>query len=204
MVFNFSAITLINILLIAGGIGICGLCFLQITDSSNLQKEVRRYFQCLFLLILVYISCHLARELMNGLDGSFARVVLYAVTLVEVASVGLMAYLMSFLVVAVSKPEERFAKPLKIIFDSLLSLHVVLLIIFTATRGIFYFDGINTYHRGGAYLLSNLCPLAMLVIDIVLLIRHRQTIDRAVKSALWVFIVAPIAAAVIQIFFFNI
>ena len=44
MVFNITTANLINTLFIAGGIGVCGLCFLQITESIHIRKDVRRYF----------------------------------------------------------------------------------------------------------------------------------------------------------------
>ncbi|MBQ3824106.1 MAG: hypothetical protein II808_02735, partial [Clostridia bacterium] len=53
---------LINVLLIAGGIGVCGLCFMQITSSLHLRKEVRRYFQVFFVLIVFYVTAHLVRR----------------------------------------------------------------------------------------------------------------------------------------------
>ena len=42
MIFSVTPVNLINMLFIAAGIGICGLCFLQITSSVHLRKEVRR------------------------------------------------------------------------------------------------------------------------------------------------------------------
>ena len=60
MVFSVTTENLINMLFIAAGIGICGLCFLQITSSVHLRKEVRRYSQIFLLLLLLYISTHLA------------------------------------------------------------------------------------------------------------------------------------------------
>ena len=69
MVFNVSLADLINIFLIAAGIGVCGLCFLHISGARHLRKEVRKYFQIFFLLIVFYVSTHLVRQLMNGLSG---------------------------------------------------------------------------------------------------------------------------------------
>ena len=76
MEFSISTVNLINALFIAAGIGVCGLCFLQITSSGHLRREVRRYFQVFFLLILLYISTHLARQLMDGLPGAGVRTAL--------------------------------------------------------------------------------------------------------------------------------
>ena len=48
MFFEISVVKLINILFIAAGIGICGLCFLQMASAIHIRKEVRRYFQVFF------------------------------------------------------------------------------------------------------------------------------------------------------------
>ena len=102
MVFSVSVVDLINILFIAAGIGICGLCFLQITSSIHLRKEIRSYFQLFFTLILVYITTHLARQVLSGIPGDGIRTTLYTVTFIEMITAGFMAYMMSMLVVAVS------------------------------------------------------------------------------------------------------
>ena len=60
MVFSVTTVNLLNMLFIAAGIGICDLCFLQIPSSVHLRKEVRRYSQIFLLLLLLYISTHLA------------------------------------------------------------------------------------------------------------------------------------------------
>ena len=40
MAFNITTVNLINALLISVGIGVCALCFLQISASAHLQKTV--------------------------------------------------------------------------------------------------------------------------------------------------------------------
>ena len=64
MQYTFSPLSLVNALVIAIGIGVCLLCFFQITASRHLKKEVRLYFQIFFLLILFYITSHLTRQLL--------------------------------------------------------------------------------------------------------------------------------------------
>ena len=204
MIFSISTINLINSLFIAAGIGVCGLCFLQITSSSHLRKDVRRYFQFFFLLILLYISTHLARELMNGQAGDGVRIALNTVTFIEVLAAGFMAYMMSMLVLAVSKVEKESAKKIAIVLLALLIIHAILLIVGVFTDLVYTFDDANVYHRGKGYLLSNLSPIIMLVIDMVLLVRHREKIDRSVSIAFWIYLIAPIAAIVIQSFSYGI
>ena len=187
---------LINVLLIAGGIGVCGLCFMQITSSLHLRKEVRRYFQVFFVLIVFYVTAHLVRRLMEGAPGGGVQTALYVITFAEMFSAGLMAHMMSLLVLVVSKAPEKTAKRVFIGLYGILALHVALLAVFNVN--IFYFTDANEYTRGALYLLSNLSPFIMLVVDMVMLIKYRKNIDRYVKTAFWNYMIAPVVAMVIQ------
>ena len=202
MIFSVTTVNLINMLFIAAGIGICGLCFLQITASIHLRKEVRRYFQIFLLLVLLYISTHLARQLMDGLAGAGVRAALYIVTFIEVLAAGFMAHMMSMLVLSVSKVKNK--KPMLIVLTALLCVHTALLIMGWRFGWIYTFDESNVYHRAPLYVLSNLCPLMMLVIDAVLLVRFCGEVNHRVKSALWVYLIAPIAAIVVQSAFYGV
>ena len=97
MTFEMTTVNTINFFFIAAGVGICGLCFLLITGSRHLEKDVRTYFQIFFLSILVYIITHLMRQMMDGIPGAGVRTALYTVTLVEILAAGFMAFLMSYL-----------------------------------------------------------------------------------------------------------
>ena len=203
MISNLSTIDLINCLFIAAGIGVCGLCFLHITSSHHLDKKVRQYFQIFFLLILLYISTHLTRELMNGLPGGSARIALYTVTFIEILAAGLMAHMMSLLVLTVTKPEKTSRKIFITLFV-LLCVHAVILIVGVFTNVIYHFDKFNNYHRSALYLLSNLCPMIMLVIDMILLIRYPRSADRSVMTAFWIYMIAPVIAVIVQSFSYGI
>ena len=203
MSFYVTIVDLINILFIAAGIGVCSLCFIQITSSTHLRKVVRRYFQVFFLLIILYISAHLAREFMNAMPGYGIRIALYAVTFTEILAAGLMAFMMSMLVLSVSKAEKS-NKLISITLLALLIIHAVLLIVGMFTDMVFTFDENNVYHRSAGYLLSNLCPLMMLVLDMALLICYRKNIERRVKIAFWIYIIAPLAAMVVQSFSYGV
>ena len=203
MISNLSTIDLINCLFIAAGIGVCGLCFLQITSSHHLEKKVRRYFQFFFLLITLYISTHLARELMTGLPGGGVRIALYTVTFIEILAAGLTAHMLSLLVLTVTKPKKTSRKIFITLF-ALLCAHVIILIGGIFTNGIYHFDASNIYHRSALYLLSNFCPMIMLIIDMILLIRYPRSADKSVMTAFWIYMIAPVIAIIIQSFSFGI
>ena len=203
MVFSMSTANLINFFFIAVGIGVCGLCFMQITSSKHLRKEIRRYFQVFFLTLIVYISAHLARQLMDGLTGNGVRTALCIVTFLEMLAAGFMAFMMSILVLTASHVKEN-EKQFQIILLTLLGVHTVLLIANLFGNFIYFFDESNVYHRGPQYILSNVCPLVMLLIDSYLLIRYRDNITPHVRFAFWIYQIAPIAAIAIQSFTYGI
>jgi serine phosphatase RsbU (regulator of sigma subunit) len=202
MIFNVSAINLIEMLFIAAGIGISALCFIQITASVHLRKVVRRYFQFFFAMIIAYISMHLARQLMQGIPGSSVHTALYIVTFVEILVAGVMAHMFSTLVLYVSK-EEKDAKNVAIILLVLLIVHGLILAIGSPMNLVYSFDSGNIYHRSWGYIFSNLCPLIMLIIDIILLVKNRDNVDHRVRKAFWIYIIAPIVAIIIQSAFYG-
>jgi serine phosphatase RsbU (regulator of sigma subunit) len=202
IVFSVSFANFINTIIIASGIGICGLCIMHISAALHLGKEVRRYFQIFFSLIILYITAHLARQYMDGLPGEGVRTALYIITFVELLAAGLMAHMMSVLVLSVTRPEKT-GKAIFKILNGTLGLHIFILAIGCFSDLIYTFDQMNVYHRGPGYLLSNLCPVIMLVINAVLLIRYREKVSPRVRRAFWIYMIAPLVAIGVQSFFFE-
>lgn len=201
--FNMSVADLINTLFIAAGIAVCGLCFLNITASPHIRKDAKRYFQLFFITLTLYMGTHLARQLMNGFEGNGVKIALYSVTIIEMISAGFMSFLMSVLIVAVAIP-NKISKKVGLFFLAVLIVHVIILAASLPFNLIYYFDASNVYHRGAGYILSNACPVIMLVIDIILLIHYRKNIDRRLNSAFWNYMIAPIVAIIIQGFIYDI
>ena len=200
MVFSFSVANLINALLIAAGIGVCGLCFLHISGARHIRKEVRKYFQVFFALVVFYIATHLVRQLMDGIPGAGVHTALYIVTFAEILSAGFMAHMISLLIISAAKPEKKTLRYGATALYAVLFLHIVLLSAGQISTSIFYFDDNNIYHRAPLYLLSNLAPVIMLIADTVMLIVFRRKIAKLVKIGFWSYIVAPVAAIILQSF----
>ena len=203
MIFRLTVPNLVNLIGIAIGIGICGLNLVQVSISAHLRKDVKRYFQAFFTLILLYITTHLARQLMDGLPGSGVRAALYAVTFAEMLSAGLMSFMMAILVLAIARRDNPIRRLGRVML-ALVGIHTALLVANCFRPVIFYFDAANVYHRARFYLLSNLFPLGMLVVSMLLLIRYPESFRPRVRSAFWVYIIAPIAAIVIQSFSYGV
>jgi serine phosphatase RsbU (regulator of sigma subunit) len=203
LVFSVSLANFINTVIIAAGIGICGLCIMHISSAAHLGKEIRRYFQLFFSLILLYITAHLARQIMDGIPGEGVRTALYIVTFVELLAAGFMAYLMSLLVLSVTRPEKT-GRAVFTMLNGIIFLHVFILGIGCFSDLIYTFDEMNVYHRGAGYLMSNLCPVVMLILNAVLLIRYRDRVSPRVRVAFWIYMLAPLIAIAIQSFSYSI
>ena len=199
-VFNVTAGHMFNIIVIAVGIGICGMNILQVSTGARLSKAVTRSFQFFFGLVLLYISSHLARELMEGMPGQGIRVALIAVTLLEFLASGVMAFLFSMLTLHVANPGAQRKTFMRVLLG-ILALYALLMIVSQFTDLSYYFDSGNVYRRAPGYLLSNVAHVGMLGIDVYLLIRWRRNFSPRVRNAFWTYILAPFAAIAAQAFF---
>ncbi len=185
-----------NLIIISIGIGICGMSILQVSFGARLSKEVTMYFQLFFTTLLVYITNHLVRQLLEGNPSEIAGIAIRAVTYLEFLASGTMAWLFSLLTLNVSKSEK--VKTLNAVLLGALICHFVIMTLSQFTGLCYTFDSENFYHRSGGYLLSNLSIFAMLVLDIYLLIRYRHNFSPQIKPAFWIYILAPIVAMAFQ------
>ena len=198
MTFDFTVQDVINLIFVAIGIGVCFLCLLQITVSDHLRKEIRRYFQVFFTMILLYITAHLVRQLMDGVPGAGVTILLYSVTYIELMAAGFMSFMMSVCVLVASKvPKEREFR-LRLVLLVFLVVHVFIVTLGQINGFIYSFDEMNNYSRENLYILSNIGPLLMLLYDSSLLIKYRKNMSKRVKVGFWMFIVAPLFAMLVQ------
>ena len=196
MVFELSTVNLINTLIITTGIGVCGMCFLHITASVNLPQSFRRYFQCIFVTLSIYIATYLARRLIEGIDGTGVHIALHILPTVEITAAGLMTYLISRLLISITKPER--SKLLNTVLHVLLLTHAAVVIAGSFSDVFFYINSANYYQRGSYYLLVNVLPLLMMVIDMALLVRYGRRITRRVRIAFWTYMILPLIAMLVQ------
>ena len=135
---------------------------------------------------------------MDGNPGDGVRIALYAVTFLEVLSAGFLTYMISILVLYVSKAPEKNIKIVQNILLGMFVAHAALLLVGWFTDLMYYFDEFNSYQRAPLYVLSNVIPLLMLLIDVELLVHYHKNIAPRVRTAFWIYMIAPIVAIVIQ------
>ena len=83
-------------------------------------------------------------------------------------------------------------------------LALALVVISQPTHLYYYVDAANVYHRNPGYILSAALPILAMLIDLSLLVQYRRRISREIFVAFLSYIVLPLAAAGVQMFFYGI
>ena len=201
MNITLDSIGLVNVIFIALGFGICSISILLVGTGIHINREVKKYFQVFFTLINVYISMHLFRMLFENHTEIEFFFGIRVVTFIEFFVSGLMIYLLSLLILFIAQPQPKAKKIIKYVFSALVIIHTIGLIVNQFTHFYFYFDAMNVYNRGRGYGYSNVMHILMLVQNVFLLIRYNSKFDKRLASALWGYLLAPLAAIIIQMLF---
>ena len=204
MLFHISLVDIINIVLIATGMSISCMCFLHVKVSPSLgNTKFRRCFLIIFSLLFLYILIHLFREILEGLPGKATRYVLEIIPLLETITVSILPYTMSQLLMSVTGTDIT-GKWLKKLMLILLVVQFVLLLAGSPFGLFYYYDQNNIYHRSPGYIISNIIPFLMMIINMILLVWHGKNITLRVKVAFWVYLIMPLIAIIIQNMFYGI
>ena len=200
MSIDLSFANLINVVFIAAGLGICSMSILQVGSGMHIRKEIKGYFQLFFTLINVYISMHFIRMLLEGYTGTGYYYGIRIVTFFEFLVSGFMIYMLTLLILFIANP-GKMARIMNYIFLTLLAIHSIGLIVDQFTNFYYYFDELNVYHRSRGYVMSNIMHILMLCQNIFLLLRYKSKFDKRLASAIWIYLLVPLAAIGAQILF---
>lgn len=196
MMFEITTGNLINIIMIAMGIGVSALSIIQISKAP-IPKQFRRFFIVFLSLVIGYITMHLARQLLEGHPGTAVHFAIRTVTCIEFLISGFMTFLLVIMILFTAKPNRETGSELLIVMI-VTSVHIIMLIVSQFTDLYYSFDGNNVYHRSKLYLLSNAAPLVMMMQGMYLLIRFRDRFSKRIARAYLIYLLAPLAAMLLQ------
>ncbi len=80
---------------------------------------------------------------------------------------------------------------------------ILLVIISQFNHMYYYFDADNLYHRNKFNIISMIIPMIGMCIDLSMLMQHRKNMSRKMFIAISSYIYLPVAAAVVQIFYYG-
>ena len=201
MQISISIENFINAFMIAVGIGVCILSIIQIRKSP-IDKKVRGFLIAFTSITLLYISLHLARQFMDGVEGIGILVSLHIVSYVEFWCTAAMSLMLSQMILYISSRDKaETTKIMAVVLLVLFISHSIMLFVNAFTGFLFYFDKANVYHRGSLFLLSYVASILMLSQNSYLLIRYRKKFVKRVWIAFWIYIGAPLVALIFQSIF---
>ena len=88
---------------------------------------------------------------------------------------------------------------------TLICLAALLLVVVSQPTNLYYhIDADNFYHRNPAYVISAALPILAMLIDLSLLVPYRRRVSREIFVAMLSYIVLPLAAAGVQVFFYGV
>lgn len=202
MVIELTLANAVNFFMIAAGFGICGLSILQI-NKAPIDKRIKRYFAIFLWLVITYIMMYLTRMMLEGHTVTGAVVAIRAAVFIEFLVSGFMVFMLSLMILYAGH-FEKASKAVFTVLSALLIINCVLLTVSQFTDLYYYFDANNVYHRSKLYILSNLCPVLMMALDMYLLVRYAKKYSKRILTAFWIYLLAPLAAMIIQSFIFEI
>ena len=197
----FSVENAINFYIIAAGIGVCGMCFLNILRVP-IRNLLRKLILAFLWMVILYLVMYMVRLFLDGKPGQTVRTVLLIVTFIEFLISGFMTAMMVVIIRYTAIPEGggRVIRAVQVYS----AVHILLLIVSQFSHLYYYYDADNMYHRSRQYIVSNIVPVLMMVLGAYLLVRYRSLIEKRVLAAFWIYLLLPLAAIVVQAFYSGI
>lgn len=194
---------LLNLTIDFSGIGLCTLGLLYVILNSRIDRRTARTFILFFSCLILFVASNAAGQLMRARPGPAWRTALYVSNFLEFSFSILLAGIMTLYLLSIVDP-DREKKAVRTAVAILLCAHFALLILSQFT-GLFYtIDPSNVYHRSRWYPLSYLMGALLLLLDMALLLRDRDRLNRKERIAFWIYFAVPFAAMVLQLFVYGI
>ena len=190
-------------------IGVTGLLIslfglIQVRKSILIEQRTRLYLYGFFTVLMLYVSFNLMGQLSLGRSGPAWRVTTMVSLFFESAlSAALIPLLTSFLLYSCGE-DASGRNPAILINRCLTGIYIGLLVYTQFSKTIYYFDGLNGYHRGPWYPVLLIPPVLMMLVNLHLLRTHRSRLSSRRRTAFAIYILVPAASMVIQMLFYGI
>ena len=181
---------------------ICGLLAFFVFVTKTLSKERKRALMFLeiaaMLLLLSDRNAYLFSGDNSDLGQIMTRVSNFAVFYLTMA----LLYGYNMYLIDLFRNEGKFNKtPARLVACKIMLLiGQVLIITSQFTRLYYYFDEVNTYHRGRLYFLSYIFPLVVLCLQLSIIIQYYKRFDKRISLSLVLFAAVTILSAIVQFF----
>lgn len=191
-------------LLFCGGL-FCLVMALCMYLSNNFDTEKRKWLLLMQIFTALLLFNDALAYIFRGCSGTVGYItVRISNFMVFVLSNVIMfffhAYVCSYLFIDGEWRNIRRAKAVNYIC----AVGIGLVIFSQFTNFYYYFDAGNFYHRNTGYIISLLIPVTGMFIDLSLLLQFRKKIRKKIFVSMLSYIVLPLAAAAVQVFWYGV
>lgn len=187
-------------------LSLCALIFtvlLLITKSMDKKRKIILIFTELSVCVLLIFErfAYLFRGDVSNVGYVMVRVSNFMVFfMILVIAILFNLYLKNYVQADVGKDgmPKRF-----VIIDIIAVIGIVLLIISQFINMYYYFDEMNQYQRGPAFVVCYVIPLICLIIQLTIIIQYRNIFSRHIQVAFIIYLVLPIIASIVQFFSYG-
>ncbi len=187
------------------GLLFCLLAAAILLIVRHIDHRTKRYFLAIFSFLFLDLLSNMCGLLLRGRSDISGRALLCLANLSEYFwGYVLTLVLTLYLLYLIDRGDKDITKMWRVAALGIFALAVILLVISQFT-GIFYsVDANGIYHRGSLFWLSQVIAIGTLLLDMVLVIRYRNRLDRTERLSFCVYTCVPIVAIIAQLFFYGI
>ena len=191
---------LFNFAMVFAGLMLACLGLAATRLQRSVSPDARRFFLALFSLLAVYTGANLAGQILNHYPALVLpnKIALFVESLVS----SLLMPLLTVYLLMLSGESWR-KSPLMACVTGLWAAYFALLAITQFTTRIYYFTPDNMYHRGPLYPVLLVPPALIMAANLIGLIRRREKLTRQTFAAFMIYLLCPMAAMLLQMWFFG-
>ena len=186
-------------------VAVCTIIAISIGISNNMSKKRRILMIAMAIAVASLLECDRAAYMYRGVISNAAYLwVRVANFSVFALSIGVQYLFNEFLIDLITHEGGFASAPKRLIFNRYLSALGILLLIFSQFTGWYYtFDENNRYQRGPGFVVCYIVPMVIFLILLTADAKYTKEIHRNLRVALFLFVVLPLSASIVQVFTYG-
>ena len=196
----------LHIALLMWGCVFCLIAALCMLMSKNFNKEKRKWLLLMQISCAILLGSDAAAWAFRGYPGTMGfwvvkisnfLVFLYSDIVLMMYHGYVCCYLFQ------KHPEQKKRFWINAVY-AVCTLGMLLVIISQFTNLYYTIDAQNLYHRNPGYIISMIIPMCGMLLDLILLIRHRRNVSREMLVSMASYDVLILVAVIVQSFYYGI
>ena len=192
----------INISVEMCGVIISALGIVLIRVGTRMDRNTSKRFESMFLCFTADLLSNITGLLTKGMIGTFGFYTVRIANFCEFFFGYLLTCLVTLYLLDCVDPKKKMKRFRGCIYG-FYGLQILMLVISQFNHMYYYIDNANFYHRGDLFWLSHAVSICAMVLNAVILVKYKNSLTRRQRKAFWCYTLIPVAALVVQTFFYG-